>query len=141
LVPREVSRLGPASEDQGFSSPAFGYTLINYELGQRLVALRRPAEGIPIVQAALRGGIEGPGLYVTGTELHELLAQLFDASHARDSAAAHYAVIARAWASADPMLRPRFDAARGWLAADEQTGFSSVQVVKTDLLHGTTVSP
>ncbi|HEV8215259.1 MAG TPA: hypothetical protein VGP95_05480, partial [Gemmatimonadaceae bacterium] len=86
-----------------------------YELGRSLLVLRRPAEGIPIVQAALRGGIEGSNLYVTRTELHELLAQLFDAAGQRDSAAAHYTVVERAWRSADPILRQRYDAAQRWL--------------------------
>ena len=69
-----------------------------------------------MVRAALHGGIEGAGFYVTRTELHELLARLFDADHQRDSAAAHYAIVERAWRSADPFLKPRYDAARQWLA-------------------------
>lgn len=97
-------------------SPTFGYSRINYELARSLLALRRADEGVPVLQAALRGGLEGPGLYVTRTELHELLARLFDAIARRDSAAAHYAVVARAWARADPFLAPRRDAARRWLA-------------------------
>jgi predicted Zn-dependent protease len=97
-------------------SPTFGYTRINYELGRTLLALHRPGEAIRLVQGALRGGIEGEGLYVTRTELHELLARLFDAAGQRDSAAAHYAVVARAWRSADPFLQPRYQAARQWLA-------------------------
>ena len=94
------------------SSPTFGYTRINYELARSLLALNRAGEAIPLLHAALRGGIEGSGLYITRTELHELLAQSFDANHQRDSAAVHYAVVARAWASADPFLVPRRDAAR-----------------------------
>jgi hypothetical protein len=92
-------------------SPTFGYTRINAELGRTLLRLHRAHEAIPIVQGALHGGIEGAGLYVTRTELHELLAQLFDADGQRDSAAAHYRVVARAWASADPFLASRRDAA------------------------------
>ncbi len=97
-------------------SPTFGYTRINYELGKSLLALNRPAEAIPILEAALHGGIEGSNLYVTRTELHELLARVFDASHQRDSAARHYAVVERAWRSADPFLQPRYQAAKQWLA-------------------------
>jgi DNA-binding SARP family transcriptional activator/TolB-like protein len=93
-------------------SPTFGYSRINYEIGRSALAVRRPREGIPIVQAALRGGIEGSGFYVTRTELHELLARLFDANQQRDSAAAHYAIVERAWRSADPFLKGRYDAAR-----------------------------
>jgi TolB-like protein len=97
-------------------SPTFGYTRINYELGKSLLELKRPGEAIPIVQGALRGGLEGSGLYVTRTEFHELLAHLFDANGQRDSAGAHYAVVERSWASADPFLVGRRDAARQWLA-------------------------
>lgn len=96
-------------------SPTYGYTRINYELGRGLLALHRPAEGIPVVRAALHGGIEGSNLYVTRTALHELLAQLFDAAGRRDSAAAHYTIVERAWRSADPVLRLRHEAARQWL--------------------------
>ena len=97
-------------------SPTYGYTRINYELGKCLLELKRPAEGIPVMQGALRSGLEGSGLYITRPELHELLAQLFDANGQRDSAAAHYAVVERSWATADPFLVGRRDAARQWLA-------------------------
>jgi hypothetical protein len=97
-------------------SPTFGYTRINYELGESALALKRPREAIPIVQGALRGGIEGAGFYITRTELHEMLARLFDANQQRDSAAAHYAVVERAWRSADPFLKARYEAARQRLA-------------------------
>ena len=98
-------------------SPTFGYTRINYELASSLLALGRPAEGIPPIQAALHGGLEGAGLYVTRTELHELLARLFDAAHQRDSAVAHYAIVERAWRWADPALEPRYHTAQAYLAA------------------------
>jgi tetratricopeptide (TPR) repeat protein len=93
-------------------SPTFGYSRINYEIGESALALKRPREGIPLLQAALRGGIEGAGFYITRTELHEMLARLFDANQQRDSAAAHYAVVERAWRSADPSLKARYEAAR-----------------------------
>jgi tetratricopeptide (TPR) repeat protein len=98
------------------SSPTFGYTRINYELGRSLLALKRPAEAIPSVQAALHGGLDGSCLYITRTDLHELLAQLFDATGQRDSAAAHYALVDRAWAHADSAFARRHDAVRQWLA-------------------------
>jgi tetratricopeptide (TPR) repeat protein len=106
------------------ASPTYGYSRANYELGRTLLALHRPTEAIPVVRAALQGGIEGPGLYVTRTELHELLAQLFDAAGRRDSAHVHYAVVEQAWRSADPFLRPRYEATRRWLA---QAGTTSHQ--------------
>lgn len=96
--------------------PSNGYTRANLELGRTLLKLRRPTDGIPVVRAALHGGISGSGLYVSRTELHELLAQLFDAAGDRDSAMVHYAVVERGWRSADPFLRPRYEAARTRLA-------------------------
>jgi DNA-binding SARP family transcriptional activator/TolB-like protein len=99
-------------------SPTFGYTRINYELGASLLASGRSAEAIPLVQAALHGGLEGSNLYVTRTELHELLARLFDAAGRRDSAAAHFRVVERVSRAADPFVRPRYEAARAWLARD-----------------------
>jgi DNA-binding SARP family transcriptional activator len=93
-------------------SPTAGYTRINYELARTLLAMNRPADGIPLIRAVLHGGIEGPGTYLTRTETHELLAQLFDAAGQRDSAVAHYAIVERSWRSADPFLKPRYEAAR-----------------------------
>jgi DNA-binding SARP family transcriptional activator/TolB-like protein len=96
-------------------SPTNGYTRINYELGKSLLALNRPAEAVSIVRAPLHGGLEGSGLYLTRTETHELLAQVFDRLGARDSAAAHYAVVERLWRNADSSMKPRYEAARQWL--------------------------
>ena len=93
-------------------SPTYGYTRINYELGRTLLAMNRPRDAIPVLRAVLRGGLDGPGVYLTRTETHELLAQSFDAAGQRDSATAHYVVVERAWRSADPFLKPRYEAAR-----------------------------
>jgi len=117
-----LSRAGrhPAAVEEyraALVSPTFGYTRINYELGASLLESGRAADGIAIVDAALHGGLEGSNLYVTRTELHELLGRLFDAAGRRDSAAAHYRVVERAWRGADPFLRPRYEAARTFLNA------------------------
>jgi hypothetical protein len=96
-------------------SPTFGYTRINYELARSLLALNRPSEGIGVLQAALRGGIEGANLYVTRTQLHELLARLFDAAGQIDSAREHYAIVERALRLSDPDQRGRYQAAKQWL--------------------------
>jgi hypothetical protein len=96
-------------------SPSQGFTQINAQLARSLIALGRPSEAVPVMQAALRGGIEGSGLYLTRTEAHELLAQAFAAAGMRDSAAAHFAVVARAWRNADPVLGPRRDTAAAWV--------------------------
>ena len=70
-----------------------------------------------ILQPALRGSLESSQLYVSRTELHELLARAWDAAGGRDSAAAHYAWVANAWKAADPALSPRAQGARSRLAA------------------------
>jgi TolB-like protein len=103
------------------SSPTNGYTRINYEMAKSLLALNRPADAVPVLRAVLRGGVEGSGLYLTRTETHDLLARAFDAAGQRDSAAAHYAIVERAWRGADPILQPRYDAARDWLARNARS--------------------
>ena len=88
-------------------SQNFGYTRANYALARALMRLGRPAEAVAVLRPALRGGVEASNLYVTRTELHELLAQAWEATGARDSAAAHYRIVASAWTRADPALRAR----------------------------------
>ena len=101
---------------QAIHSPTNGFTRINYELGKALLRLGRAAEAVPVVRAALHGGIDGSNLYMTRTDLHELLAQLFDRMGSRDSAAVHYRAVVKAWARADPIFHARRDHARAWLA-------------------------
>lgn len=111
-------RVAEAAEElrQAIHSPTNGFTRINLELGKVLLRLGRPAEAIPIVSAALHGGIDGSNLYVTRTDLHELLAQAFDRLGNRDSAAVHYRAVVHAWDRSDPIFRPRLETARTWLA-------------------------
>jgi tetratricopeptide (TPR) repeat protein len=92
-----------------------GYTRVNLELARALLALDRPADAVYPMQAALRGELQASNLYVTRTELHELLAQAFDKSGNRDSAVVHYREVANAWRRCDPDLRPRLTAARSRL--------------------------
>ena len=117
LLFARAQQQAPAVEEfrAAIHSPTNGYTRINYELGRSLLTLGRPAEAVAVVRAPLHGGIEGSGFYLTRTETHELLAQLFDRMALKDSAAAHYAVVERAWRGADPFLKPRYEAAREWL--------------------------
>lgn len=110
--------LAVAEYRQAVVSPTFGYTRINYELGRSLLALDRPSEAIRAVQPALRGGIDGSNLYVTRAELHELLGQAFAAAGRRDSAVMHLAVVERAWRSADPPYRARYESARRYVAGN-----------------------
>lgn len=94
----------------------FGYTRANLELARSLLALGRAAEAIYPLQSALRGGWDGANLYLTRTEVHELLGQAFVAAGRRDSAAAHYALVERAWRRADPPFAARYQAARDFLS-------------------------
>jgi DNA-binding SARP family transcriptional activator len=98
-------------------SPSLGYTRTNLELGRLMLARGRPRDAIGILQAALRGRIEGANMYVSRTELHELLARVWDAAGGRDSAATRYRAVTSGWAQADPRFAERVQAARMRLAA------------------------
>lgn len=93
-------------------SPTVGFTRTNLELARSLLALKRPDEAVRILRPALHGGLDASNLYVTRTELHELLGRAFEAAARPDSAAAHYQVVADSWAAADPPYRTRADSAR-----------------------------
>lgn len=88
-------------------------------VGRRRVRQRNRAgwRSSPSLQSALRGPLDASNLYVNRTELHELLAQAWDAMGVRDSAAAHYRIVMAAWGSADPPLAARVQAAKARVAA------------------------
>jgi predicted Zn-dependent protease len=109
---------------QAIHSPTHGFTRINYELGKVLLRLHRPGEAVPVLQAALHGGIDGSNLYLTRTEVHELLAQAFDRLGSQDSARVHYGAVARAWAKSDPVYLARLNKAREWLVANPRSASS-----------------
>jgi len=88
-----------------------GYTRANYELARAELALGRPREAIYPLQAALRGDLQASNLYVTRTELHELLARAFAALGEADSARTHAWHVVRAWRLADPPFAARRAAA------------------------------
>jgi len=102
-------------------APSLGFTRINYELARSLVALGRPREAVPVLQAALRGVMDASNLYVSRTELHELLAESFDRAGMRDSAAVHYRAVVKAWRRADPMFQERTARAAAWLAQHQRS--------------------
>jgi DNA-binding SARP family transcriptional activator len=106
-------------------SPTMGFTRVNYELGRCLIQLGRPRDAIAALQAALRGDIEAGALYVTHTELHEVLAQAFDGARMTDSAAVHYRAVIKAWQRADREFWPRRDAAQSWLARHHEVAIKS----------------
>ena len=97
-------------------SPTLGFTRVNLELGRALMRQNRAREAVAVVAPALRGEVDASNLYVTRTELHELLAQAYDRAGDRDSAAVHYQAVVRAWGNADEMFHARRDAAKMWLA-------------------------
>jgi DNA-binding SARP family transcriptional activator/TolB-like protein len=97
-------------------SQSLGFTRVNYELARALLRLGQPQEAVATLQSALRGELSASCLYITHTELHELLAQAFDASGMPDSAAFHYRAVVKAWRHADPEFVPRRGVAERWLA-------------------------
>ena len=101
---------------QAIYSPTLGFTRVNLELGRALMRQDRAREAAAVVAPALRGEVDASNLYVTRTELHELLAQAYDRAGVRDSAAVHYRAVVRAWANADEAFHVRRDAAQTWLA-------------------------
>lgn len=111
---RDAEAVGELEE--AIHSPSLGFTRVNYELGRALLRLGRPAEAAVVVRSALHGSPDASNLYVTRTDLHELLAQAFDRSGQRDSAAVHYRAVVRAWEKADPPYHDRRNQARAWLA-------------------------
>jgi DNA-binding SARP family transcriptional activator len=88
-------------------SPAEGFTRTNLELARELIGVGRAAEAIGVLRPALSGSIQGSNLYVTQTEIHEMLAKAFERSGAPDSAAVHYRRVAVAWRDSDARFRER----------------------------------
>jgi DNA-binding SARP family transcriptional activator/TolB-like protein/Flp pilus assembly protein TadD len=99
-----------------------GYTRANYDLAKSLLRANRANEAVYPLQAALRGDLESSNLYVTRTELHELLAQAYDRLGKPDSAAAHYHEVARAWRRGDPQY-----ARRGAIAAQRSAALTDAR--------------
>jgi predicted Zn-dependent protease len=89
-----------------------GYTRTNYELARILLRTHQPREAIAVLQPSLRAPLDGSNLYMNRIELHELLARAWELAGVRDSAAAHYDIVARAWAAGDPSFKARADSAR-----------------------------
>ena len=99
---------------RAIGSLTFGYTRTNMAMAAALLRQRRPQEAIAVLQPALRGSIEASNFYVSRTEIHELLGQAWSemsGEAARDSAAAHYAFVTKAWSRADSIFAPRLQRA------------------------------
>ena len=101
---------------QAIYSYTLGFTRVNFELGRALLRRGRAREAADVVAPALRGEVDASNLYVTRTELHELLAQAYDMAGHADSAAAHYRTVVRSWTHADELFHARRERARAWLA-------------------------
>lgn len=120
LVAQRRDTEAAAELERAIFTSTHGFTRVNYELGRVLLRLNRPAEAVPVVRAALHGDLDGANLYMTRTDLHELLAQAFDRLGQRDSARVHYRAVVRAWEQADPLYHARRDSARAWLARQDR---------------------
>ena len=93
----------------------FGYTRINMTLAAMLLRQGKARLAVSVLQPALRGSIEASNYYVSRTDIHELLGHAWRAvgeGAARDSASAHFAVVARAWSRADTTFAARLQRAK-----------------------------
>ena len=102
--------------ERAIFTPTHGFTRVNYELGRVLLRLNRAADAVPVLRAALHGDLDGSNLYITRTDLHEVLAQAFDRLGQRDSAMVHYRAVDRAWVQSDALYHARRDSARARLS-------------------------
>jgi DNA-binding SARP family transcriptional activator/tetratricopeptide (TPR) repeat protein/TolB-like protein len=84
-----------------------GYTRISLELARVLLRQDRPREAAELLEPALRGSLEASNLYVTRTELHELLARAWSAAGEPARARPHLRAVDAAWAAADPPFAAR----------------------------------
>jgi tetratricopeptide (TPR) repeat protein len=100
---------------QAIYSTSLGFTRVNFELARALLRLGRPQDAVAVLQPALRGPSDASNLYISRTELHELLADAFDRAGMADSAAVHYRAVVRAWQRADPQFHGRRNRAATWL--------------------------
>jgi len=106
---RDAEAVGAYRE--AIHSPSLGYTRINLELARALLRMGRAAEAVPVLQAALRGEVDASNLYVTRTELHEVLAEAFERAGQADSARVHWQAVASALARSDASFSGRRTAA------------------------------
>jgi tetratricopeptide (TPR) repeat protein/TolB-like protein len=120
LVTRGDLEEAAAEFRRAMYSPTLGYTRTNLELAEVLLRLQRPNEAVVLLQAALRGGVEGSSLYVTRTELHEALGRAWEAAGRPDSAAVQHTYVVKAWRTADSQFYARRDSVRMRLTADER---------------------
>lgn len=104
---------------QAIFSLTAGYTRTNRELARILIELHRPREAIPVLQAALKGGLDASNMYVTYTEIYDLLGRAFEAAGEPDSAVTYDRMVVSAWRNADSAFAQRRDEAARRLAGLE----------------------
>jgi DNA-binding SARP family transcriptional activator len=97
-------------------SPTDGYLRTNLHLARVLMTEDRPRDAIEILHAALHGPLDGSGMYVTRTEVHEALGDAFHMAGEADSAAVHYRAVALAWEHGDAPFAARASRARRMLS-------------------------
>ncbi len=107
---------------RGLASTATDFGRTNRELALVLLRRGRPEEAARALDPAAHGYfLETTNLHVSLTEIHELLAEAWDAAGVPDSAAVHWARVARDWERADPELQPRRLRAAERAAADARS--------------------
>jgi predicted Zn-dependent protease len=114
LAARRQDEAAIAELKRAVSSWNVGYTRTNIELAKALLRVRRAREAVTVLQPAFRGPVEASNFYVSRTDIHELLGQAWAAvgdAAARDSAAAHYTLVVKAWSRADSTFAARKQAA------------------------------
>jgi TolB-like protein len=111
LARNDLPNAAVAIRSSIYSLPG-GYTRENFDLARVYLRLGRPRDAVAVLQPVLRGKLDASNMYVTQTEIHELLAQAWDSAGRRDSASAHYAWVAKAWANGDPPYATRAEEAR-----------------------------
>ncbi|HEU0053241.1 MAG TPA: tetratricopeptide repeat protein, partial [Longimicrobium sp.] len=104
---RGNDREAAAAFHRALDSRTHGYTRINLELGRLLLRQGKPREAAELLEPALRGSLESANLYVSRTELHELLAHAWIAAGAPEKARPHLRAVDAAWSSADPPFAAR----------------------------------
>ena len=117
LVARRQDAQAVEEFRQASASPLLSFSRNHYELGRALLRLGRPAEAVDAVRPPVHGPLDGSNLYVTNTELRELLGRAFDLAGAPDSALVQYRQVLHAWQRADPALGARVDSIRARVAA------------------------
>lgn len=109
----------PAAEAEfraAIHSATDGYLRTNLHLARVLMTEGRSRDAIEILQAALHGPLDGSGMYVTRTEVHEALGDAFRMAGEADSAAVHYQAVVHAWEHGDAPFAARASRARGMLS-------------------------